>query len=93
MCVCVCVCVCVYIYIYIYIHTVCVCVSLASRGAGGRWVNYPGAQPQKARKFLVYSLHNNAIGTKHIGGVPHQNYDPGLTLALDGPCVYYNINI
>ena len=60
--------------------------SLATRE--GRWdagklSHGPG--PEEARKFLVYSIHDNAIGTKHIGGDPDQNYDPGLTLALDGP--------
>ena len=29
-----------------------------------------GPVPEGARKFLVYSLHDNAIGTKHIGGAP-----------------------
>ena len=58
--------------------------TLASRGGGGvGGVITPG--PEEAHKWLVYSFHDNAIGTQHIGGAPHQNYDPGPALALDGP--------
>ena len=68
--------------LYIYIYCTCVCIT-----------SVEGPVPEGARKFLVYSLHDNAIGTKHIGGAPHQNYDLGPSLALDSPGVYYNINI
>ena len=52
--------------------------------------NYPGIPGQEGpRKCLVYSLHDNAIGTKHIGGAPHQNRDTGNALALDGLAAKY----
>ena len=34
---------------------------------------------------LVYSLQDNDIETKNIGGGPHANYDLGPVLALDRP--------
>ena len=38
---------------------------------------------------LVYSLQDNAIETKNIGGGPHANYDPGPFLSLGGPALIY----
>ena len=35
--------------------------------------------------FGLFSLQDNPIETKNIGGGPHANYDPGPVLALDGP--------
>ena len=34
------------------------------------------AGPEGGRKLFSISLYDNAIGTKHIGVAPHQNYDP-----------------
>ena len=41
--------------------------------------------PEGPRKFLVYSLHDSTIETKHIGEASHQNYDQGPALAVNSP--------
>ena len=68
--------------IFVGCVTIFIFMPLALRGRVGGVIT-PG--PEGAHKCLVYSLHDSTIETKHIGGAPHQNYDPGAALALNVP--------
>ena len=85
-----------YMYMYMHRHKICIeYIETMIRKSKYEWnckilirvfdSTMSCVKQENNSQSIIYSLHDNAIRTKHIGGPPHQNYDLGPALALDGP--------